>query len=218
MTGPITIAAALAAASPDAVPNIPMPQYEVNDAFVYTDGRVERVRAVRGSNVIWSGLTSQRYTRSRNFILPVLKWRAGRGSGERKIVGNPDKLWLLNGSARARFRAIAETVRNAQARPRRAITFWTCGSQAARMSTVPVGTFSVIPVRCERYSATTMRLLERIEWEYAPEIGHYVKRSDTDYLRGINRSISLYAALRGPAGERRRLAALSRAARQSGAL
>lgn len=211
MIGSALIAAALATATPA----MPLPQYEVNDAFVYTDGRVERVRSVKGTKVVWSGLNDQRYTRSRNFIVPVLKWRAGRGSGERRIVGNPDKLWPLDGSKRARFRAIAETKLKAQSRPKRAMTFWTCGSDDVRQSTVPAGTFSVIPVRCERYSATTMRLIERIEWEFAPELGHYVQRSDTDYLRGTKRNISLYAALRGPAAEKRRLAALSKAARQS---
>lgn len=212
MMGSVLIAAALGAATPAVA--MPLPKYEVNDAFVYTDGRVERVRSVKGANVIWSGLNNQRYTRSRNFVVPVLKWRAGRGSGERKIVGNPDKLWPLDGSKRARFRAIAETKLKAHSRPRRAMTFWTCGSDDMRASTVPAGTFDVIPVRCERYSATTMRLIERIEWEFAPELGHYVKRSDTDYLRGTKRNISLYAALRGPAAEKRRLAALSKAARQ----
>lgn len=211
MTGSVLFAAALATA----MPATPLPRYEVNDAFVYTDGRVERVRSVKGAKVVWSGLNNQRYTRSRNFIVPVLKWRAGRGSGERRIVGNHDKLWPLDGSKRARFRAIAETKLKAQSRPRRAMTFWTCGSDDMRESTVPAGTFHVVPVRCERYSATTMRLIERIEWEFAPDVGHYVKRSDTDYLRGTKRNISLYAALKGPAAEKRRLAALSKAARQS---
>lgn len=212
MKGTFLIAAAFASAAPVT----PLPRYEVNDAFVYTDGRVERVRSIKSGIVVWSGLNNQRYTRSQNFIVPVLKWRAGRGSGERKIVGNPDKLWPLDGSKRARFRAIAETRQKAQSRSRRAMTLWTCGSDDERQSTVPAGTFTVIPVRCERYSATTMRLIERIEWEYAPELGHYVKRSDTDYLRGTKRNISLYAALRGPAGEKRRLAALSKAARRAG--
>lgn len=211
MIASILIATALAAATPSA----PLPRYEVNDAFVYTDGRVERVRAIKGGNVVWSGLNNQRYTRSQNFIVPVLNWRAGRGSGVRKIVGDPNQLWPLDGSKRARFRAIAETKTKAGSRARRAMTLWTCGSDKMRQSTVPAGTFTVIPVRCERYSATTMRLIERIEWEFAPELGHYVRRSDVDYLRGTKRKISLYAALRGPAGEKRRLAALSKAARKT---
>lgn len=210
------IAIPLGAATPLAAQtSVALPRYEVNDAFIFTDGRVERVRAVRGGTIVWSGLNNRRYRRSRNFIVPVLQWRVGRGSGERNIIGNPDNLWPLGNRKRARFRAVAMTKANAQARARRAITFWTCGSQAARQSTVPVGTYSVIPVRCERYSATTMRLLERIEWEYSPELGHYIRRTDIDYLGGTKRDIRLYAALRGPAGERRRLAALSRAARRS---
>jgi hypothetical protein len=74
---------------------------------------------------------------------------------------------------------------------------------------VPAGTFDTIPVKCERYSTTAMRLLEQREWDYAPELGHYVRRVAVNYLQGTKRT----AALSGPAATKSRLAALARQAR-----
>jgi hypothetical protein len=60
-----------------------------------------------------------------------------------------------------------------------------------------------------------MRLIERLEWNYSPELRHYVRRSSVDYYRGTRSTILLTAALTGPAAHSRRLTALSRAAREA---
>lgn len=83
-----------------------------------------------------------------------------------------------------------------------------------RQVTVSFGTYQTIPFSCDRYSATTMRLIERLEWDYAPALNHYVQRSAVDYYRGTRTTIKLVAALSGPSANRRRLAAIAREARQ----
>ena len=60
-----------------------------------------------------------------------------------------------------------------------------------------------------------MRLLEQREWDYAPELGHYIRRVTVNYLRGTTRKVELVAALSGPAASKPRLIALARAARKS---
>jgi hypothetical protein len=60
-----------------------------------------------------------------------------------------------------------------------------------------------------------MRLLEQREWDYAPELGHYVRRVTVNYLRGTTRTVELVAALSGPAASKSRIAALAREARAS---
>lgn len=198
-----------------AFPGSELPRYRVNDAFVYSDGRVERVVRVDRDRVVWKGLAGPSYARSRNFAVPVLEWRTGRGTGYRRIVGTPAQLWPLDRTRSARFRAIAEV----RARPggpvRRAVTMWTCRTQRPRVTTIGIGQFDTVPFSCDRYSATTMRLIERLEWDYAPALGHYVRRASTDYARGTRTTIELTAALSGPAASQRRLAALSRAARSA---
>lgn len=208
-------AIAITAASA-AVPTIvPMPRYSVNDAFVYSDGRVERVRAIRGNRITWAGLNNVGYTRSRNFSTPILNWRFGKGTGRREIVGEANSLWPLAKPKTVRFRAITYTKQKPTSGVHRAVTLWTCSSKKPDTTQTPLGPFATIPVICDRYSATSMRLIERIEWNYSPDLRHYVRRSSVDYYRGTRTTILLTAALSGPAANSRRLAALSRAARQA---
>lgn len=191
----------------------PLPSYLPRDAFVFSDGRVEQVVRVEGESVVWSGLGGSPYVRSRNFIVPVLSWQTGRGVGIRTVRGEPDRLWPLAGPASARFRVITETQVNPMAAARRTVSLWSCRTNRPHTVQVRAGSFLAIPIACDRYSAASMRLTERLEWDYAPEIGHYVRRSSFDYLRGARRTIELVATLSGPSATRSRLAALSRAAR-----
>lgn len=193
---------------------VALPTYQGGDAFVFSDGRVERVVSVAGDRVTWAGLSGPHYVRSRNFVVPVLEWRSGRGVGRRSYSGEPDSLWHAERPNSLRFRVIAQTRSRPQAGWNRSATMWTCRRLRPGEVTLPIGRFQTIPFACDRYSATSMRLIERLEWDYAPEIGHYVRRSTVDYFRGTRRTITLAATLSGPTATRRRLAALSRAARQ----
>lgn len=209
---------ALFAAAAAALPApIAMPVYEPGDAYVYSDGRVERVIRAEGQQMVWSGLSGASYKRSRNFIVPVLEWRSGRGTGMRQVRGDPDALWPISGSKgggkSARFRVITETKANPQASAKRSVSLWVCSTSKPKQFTVPAGSYTAIPVKCERYSPTTMRLIEQREWDYAPELGHYIRRVTVNYLRGTTRKVELVAALSGPAASKARLAALSRQAK-----
>ena len=192
---------------------VPLPDYAPGDAYVYSDGRVERVLAVEGDRMRWAGLGGASYQRSRNFIVPVLQWRSGRGTGTREVRGNPDALWPIGKSKSARFRVVTETRANPQAGTKRSVSMWVCKAGKPKTFSVPAGTYDTIPVKCDRYSPTTMRLLEQREWDYAPELGHYVRRVTVNYLRGTTRTVELVAALSGPAATKARLTALARTAK-----
>jgi hypothetical protein len=205
---------ALLTAAAAALPGqIALPEYEPGDAYVYSDGRVERVVRADGQQMVWVGINGPSYRRSRNFIVPVLEWRSGRGTGTREVRGDPDALWPITRPKSARFRVITETKANPQAAAKRSVSLWVCKTSKAKSFNVAAGTFSAIPVLCDRYSTTTMRLVERREWDYAPELGHYIRRVSINYLSGATRSVELVAALSGPAANKARLTALSRKAR-----
>jgi hypothetical protein len=206
MTGLAALALAVEATRP--------PRYRPTDAFVFSDGRVERVIRVQRDRITWSGLSGPSHVRDRNFVVPVLQWRSGKGEGARRIVGSPQQLWPLDRPKSVRFRAVAQTRTKPTAGWRRSATLWTCKSAKPRTLTLRVGTFQTYPFSCDRHSATTMRLIERLEWDYAPDLNHYVKRSSIDYFRGTRTNIELVAAISGPAANRRRLAAIVRAERQ----
>jgi hypothetical protein len=208
--------ALMAAAAVFSAP-VSLPEYEPGDAYVFSDGRVERVIASDKARMTWAGLSGSSYRRSPNFVVPVLQWRSGRGTGKREVRGNPDALWPIGSGKSARFRVITETRANPQAASRRSVSLWVCKTSKPRSYTVPAGTYDTIPVKCDRYSPTTMRLLEQREWDYAPELGHYVRRVTVNYLRGTTRTTELVAALSGPAANKARLTALARTARKSSA-
>lgn len=205
--------ALLAAAALPATAPVALPQYEAGDAFVFSDGRVERVISAKGDRLTWGGISGASYRRSRNFVVPVLQWRNGRGTGTREVRGDPDALWPFGKSKSARFRVITETRANPQASKKRSVSLWVCKTGKPTVFAVPAGTYDTIPVKCDRYSPTTMRLLEQREWDYAPELGHYVRRVTVNYLRGTTRKVELVAALSGPAASKSRLTALARNAR-----
>ena len=205
--------AMLAAAALPATPPVALPQYEPGDAFVFSDGRVERVVSTKGTSLTWAGISGASYRRSRNFVVPVLQWRNGRGTGTREVRGDPDALWPFGKSKSARFRVITETRANPQASKKRSVSLWVCKAGKPAVFAVPAGTYDTIPIKCDRYSPTTMRLLEQREWDYAPELGHYVRRVTVNYLRGTTRKVELVAVLSGPAASKARLTALARDAR-----
>lgn len=190
-----------------------LPTYERGDAFVFSDGRVERVRKVDGPKITWSGLSARRWDRDRNFVMPVLAWRLGEREGRRTVSPGAERLWPLARGAAARFRVVTETRNLKETAWRRSVSMWTCHTGAPRPVTVKAGTFDAWPISCDRYSPTTMRLQEQTSWDYAPEVGHYIRRTVVDYRKATRTSIELVAALHGPAATTSRLKALSRAAK-----
>lgn len=139
--------------------------------------------------MIWAGLNGPSFTRSPNFIVPVLEWRSGRGAGRREVRGKPDELRPMAGGKSVRFRLVTETRAHPEASKKRSVSLWVCKTGKARMSTVKAGTYEAPPFKCDRYSPTTMRLIEQREWDYAPQLGHYVRRVIVNYLRGTTHSV-----------------------------
>ncbi|HEV2746435.1 MAG TPA: hypothetical protein VGW34_03950 [Allosphingosinicella sp.] len=209
MIGVLLLSAAIGAAPPV------LPEYEVGDAFVFSDGRVERVRQVRADRVVWSGLGRSTYERSRNPVVPILAWNVAGVAGHRQIGEAADALWPLRPGKSVRFRAVTQVDRKGARR--RSVAFWKCGVGAPGTVTVPAGRFEAWPIQCERYSAATMRLVERVQWDWSPELSHYVRRRVTLYFDGSTSEIRLAAALAGDAATKARLRALSAQARGASA-
>ena len=78
--------------------------------------------------------------------------------------------------------------------------------------TVPAGTFAAYPIVCDRFSANSMRVVERLTWHYSPEIGHYVRREARNMGDGVRETNALYAALPPHAANALRIEALARQA------
>jgi len=206
----IALAALAAFASPAAArESFELPAYSPGDAFVYSDGRVEQVQAIDGEVITWIGLQGDAYRRPRNFVLPVLDWRFNQGEGRRVVSGHPETLWPLRPGASARFSVITEFRRDPKAPWERNLALWTCKTGPRHEIAVPAGRFPVLSIACDRFSSWNMRLQERVTSDYAPDVGHYIRRTSIDYLAARTSVISLTSELHGRAATRPRLVALS---------
>jgi len=188
------------------------PNYAVGDAFIWSNGRIEKVRRIQGDQIVWSGVTGGSWRRSINFVAPIPEWRFEGQIGRRTVLGDIDALWPLRKGATVKFRVISESRRQSDPGEtwNRSVALWTCQVGANRTVTVEAGSFSTSPIVCDRFSNQLMRPLERIVWDFSPDVGHFVRRTTTDYRDGRQVTVRLVAALHGPSASEDRLVALAR--------
>ena len=201
----------LLAAAASAVATAPLPAYDPGDAFVFSDGRVERVITNDGGSVEWGGVGDSRYRRDVNPIVPILAWRFNGGEGRRSVSRGAAALWPLAPGRSARFSVVTQISRGGKVR--RSVALWSCEVGRPAQVRITAGVFDTLPIQCDRYSPNSMRLAERVVWQWSPDVGHYVQRTVTLYADGSTSHIDLVAALPGASATLARLAALSQRAR-----
>lgn len=188
-----------------------LPVYQAGQAFIFDNGRVERVEEVTDDRVVWAARTGRTYVRDANPIVPILEWSYRGQEGSRRINGDPDRLWPLQAGRSVQFRAVNET-RDREDNLRRSVHLWTCTVRAQETVLVPAGRFAAYPLVCDRFSAGTMRVIERLTWHFSAEVGHYVRREARNMRDGTRETYALYAALPPHASNPVRIEALARQA------
>lgn len=188
-----------------------MPRYEAGQAFIYDNGRVEVVRAAADDRVTWAARSGRTYVRDANLIVPILEWSYRGQEGRRTIIGDPGRLWPLDAGRSVQFRAVNET-RDRDDRLRRSVHLWRCGTRAQQIITVPAGRFTAYPIVCDRFSPSSMRVVERLTWHFAPDVGHYIRREARNMSDGVRETYSLYTALPPHASNPVRVESLARQA------
>ena len=185
-----------------------LPEYEIGDAFIYDNGRVEQLVSTSAERLTWTAFEGRRYVRDRNFVVPLLQWDTVESRGTREVSPEAAALWPLEAGKTVRFRVVTEvtrTVKEGVNRRRRRAEMWTCRVLAPAPITVPAGTFDAFEIRCEEFSSTTMRLLTEERWYYSEEVGHYVARRWTELSTGHRGGYSLVTKLRGIEANPRRI-------------
>jgi len=178
----------------------PLPEYELQDAFIYDDGRVEQLVSMDGNTLTWSTFAGRRYQRDRNFTIPLLQWDTVESKGTRRASPEARSLWPLKPGKNVRFRVV--TTASAQGKDGsiqrgRRTELWSCRVLPPAPITVPAGTFDSVEIRCEKFSPRTMRILSEERWYYSEEVGHYISRSWVELSTGRRSGYALVAALRG---------------------
>jgi hypothetical protein len=185
-----------------------LPQYELQDTFVYDNGRVEQLVSVSGDALTWSAFEGREYVRDRNFIIPLLQWKTVESNGTRRASAEVRSLWPLEPGKTVRFRVLTDAnvqVKEGSSQRRRRTELWSCRVLRPAPVTVPAGTFEAHEIRCERFSPRTMRIISEERWYYSEEVGHYISRSWVDLSTGRRASYSLVASLHGIEANPRRI-------------
>jgi hypothetical protein len=185
-----------------------LPQYQLQDTFIYDNGRVEQLASIDGDTLTWATFAGRQYARDRNFVIPLLEWKTVESSGTRRVSPKARSLWPLTPGKTVRFRVLTDAtvqVKNGLSQRRRNTELWSCRVLPPAPITVPAGTFESTEIRCERFSPHTMRIISEERWYYSEEVGHYVSRSWVELSTGRRTSYSLVAALHGVDANPRRI-------------
>ena len=182
-----------------ALPPTERGRYAPGDTFVFTGGRTEHVLAVAKGRVTWSLVGKQRYVTNGNYVLPRLEWWKSREHGRHTIVNHWGELWPMQSGAHARYTVLREVTKTKSGKTRRQRRTYHCAVEGTERITVPAGTFDTFRVECLRYGHSSMKLVLRRTWHYAPEIGHYVRREIENKSRGTRRAFELMSYTRAAA-------------------
>ncbi len=185
-----------------------LPQYELQDTFIFDNGRVEQLVSISGDALTWSAFEGREYIRDRNFVVPLLEWGTVESNGKREASAEARALWPLVPGKTVRFRVLTDAnvqLKEGSSRRRRRAELWTCRVLAPAAIDVPAGTFEAHEIRCERFSPRTMRIISEERWYYSEEVGHYISRSWVDLSTGRRSSYSLVARLHGIEANPRRI-------------
>lgn len=161
----------------------PLPSYSVNDVFIFTNGYIERVAAIRGDIVDWEiGGGAYKYKAYKNFSLPKISWETRTRIGTNEMsIPNKRALWPLTPDDDFRM-GLKKLISKKGVRWSNRFWFqdWKCETNDPRRITVPAGTFNTVPITCDLMSFSGNTIKTKT-WYYSPAVGHYVKRVERSH-------------------------------------
>lgn len=197
------------------LPPAPRPTVRVGDTYVYGASSVRRVAAVTPTALTWSTTDGERFRSSRDFFAPLLEQTRAQQRHRSTLDGQPGALWPLSVGKQVSFEETRVTWLATVDREITARLRWDCEVQDARLSSVPAGDFETFHVVCKAYRPGLFLPLQTVTWDYAPSLGHYVRR--TWFEGGRARQATLAAALPAALATPPRIAAALQRLAQSAA-
>mgnify|MGYP006176575057 CR=1 FL=1 len=188
-----------------ALPPAPRPAVRVGDTYVFGAASVRRVAAVSANALTWSTTDGQSFRTGRDFFTPVLEQTLPDRRITSRLSGQPGSLWPLSVGKKVSFEETRVTSMTVFERDIQTQLRWDCEVIDTRLSPVPAGDFDTFHVACKAYRAGFFLPVQTVTWDYAPSLGHYVRR--TWFERGQRRQSALGAALPGPLASAPRVAA-----------
>lgn len=201
------------------LPPAPRPVYHQGQVFVYGKARLRQVSAVKDDLIVWGNRNGELYRTTGDFFLPRVYQKSDERVVLRRFGGDPGALWPLAVGKRASFTEYRSTFRGQGAAPEERERRWTCEVDDARITRVYAGGFETYRVTCRSYRANPLSLrahepLLVITWDYAPQLGHYVRREWVQRNRGKRVIHELSAAMPASLATPQRLDAVLRRLRK----
>jgi len=179
-------------------PEIGTPTYVVGDTYVFSHGLSYTVLRVGADRVTWRNSHGDYFTTPSDPVLPQIEWESGawKGRNETRRDGGD---WPLAEGQEVTFDVRTEEW-NMDAGPDAARTVtdtrWSCRNEGHDSVAVPAGEFDATVIACER-SPAAAGLWQRRVWHFAPDVSHFVQRTDSDGSGLEIESLRLVAAIPG---------------------
>lgn len=177
------------------LPPAPRPAVRVGDTYVFGAASVRRVASVTPTSLTWTTTDGQRLRTSRDFFAPLLEQTLPDGRITSRLSGEPGALWPLSVGKTVTFNEARNSELTALQRTIETSLRWECAVIDTRVSQVPAGDFETFHVACKAFRSGFFLPLQTVTWDYAPSLGHYVRRTWFD--GGRQRESQLGAALPG---------------------
>jgi len=160
------------------LPDAPRPTLRAGDTFVFGRGTVRRVQAHGADAITWRTTDGQTQRATPHFFAPLLQQDLPAGSQRSTLSGNPGALWPLRVGRSVSFEETRVSRLRSLGIERRTTLRWDCDVRETRHVSVPAGDFDTFHVRCEAHRADLpVRVpVQVMAWDYAPSLGHYVRR------------------------------------------
>lgn len=156
-----------------------LPDYVVGESFIFDDGRTDTVIEIDGEKITWRDDRGIIRWIHRNFLLPDIAWQNRTRRSSSTTTADAKMLWPLQVGASGRFDYKQSVDANDASTHNEYKQSWQCLVEGTLSLDVPAGTFNVFKIPCYRYLDGTSFWRQTRTFYYAPEVGHYVKRTDT---------------------------------------
>ncbi len=186
--------------------------YRKGDVFIYGDGHVKRVMESSKEIVVWGDAEKEIYRTGNHFFLPRIRQVYDNRIVSRRFTGDVDALWPLKPGKRVSFTERRRTYWPAEDREVVAARQWNCEVEDARVTVVPAGSYDTYRVTCRsyragRFSARNFGPVQTVYWDYAPKLGHFVRKERVSGKSNRVRVQQLSASLPASLATQRRIAA-----------
>lgn len=182
------------------LPPADRPIYREGQTFIYDRDSVRQVRELGDGFVSWGSGDRELFRTSEHFFLPRVYQDYDDRTRRRTFDGDPGALWPLAVGKQVEFVEQRSIYLKQSGTTERTTRRWQCEVGESRVSHTPAGDFDSHRVTCRSYregfsSLRSLSPVQVVYWDYAPSLGHYVRRESWSPRSGRRTVRTLSAAL-----------------------